>query len=73
MDTYNEMGFAAEGKICSPASGAETCIASDPSVADGVFGYDSTTGKSCVQDRTLWPSLLPQGAPILLRRSAQLQ
>ena len=55
-DTYNEMGFAAQGKICSPiSSSALTCIASDPSVADGVFGYDSTTGKSQAEDPTLYP------------------
>ena len=55
-DTYDEMGFAAQGKICSPpSSSALTCTDSDPSVADGVFGYDSTTGKSAAEDPTLYP------------------
>jgi hypothetical protein len=39
------VGYAAGGKICSPTNTASnTCLGTDPSVADGVYGYDSTTG-----------------------------
>ena len=34
---FLRMGFAAEGKIC----GSNSCGSADPSVADGVYGYDS--------------------------------
>ncbi|MDP9437889.1 MAG: hypothetical protein M3P49_03955 [Actinomycetota bacterium] len=37
---YKKLGFAAEGKICSSTT---TCTTSNESVADGVYGYDSTT------------------------------
>lgn len=37
---YKKFGFAAEGKICSATT---TCTSSTASVADGVYGYDSTT------------------------------
>jgi hypothetical protein len=44
---YTKLGFAAEGKICKPASSTATnCASTDPSVADGVYGYDSTTGNT---------------------------
>ena len=36
---FAKVGFAAEGKIC----GSSSCASSDPSIADGVRGYDSTT------------------------------
>ena len=43
--SYVKVGFAALGKICSPTiTTSNTCTSSDPSVADGVYGYDSTTG-----------------------------
>jgi hypothetical protein len=43
--TLDQVGFAAQGKICSPTTAsANICSGTDPSVADGVFGYDSTTG-----------------------------
>ena len=42
---YDRPGYAALGKICSPTNtAADTCVDTDPSVADGVEGYDSTTG-----------------------------
>jgi hypothetical protein len=45
--SYTKVGFAAEGKICSPTSTTATnCATTDPSVADGVYGYDSTTGNT---------------------------
>ena len=37
--TYDNFGFAAEGKICSAPLNCDTAT----SVADGVYGYDSTT------------------------------
>jgi hypothetical protein len=37
---FEGVGFAAEGKIC----GSSSCQSDSPSVADGVYGYDSTTG-----------------------------
>ncbi len=42
---FQEPGFAAEGKICGFPTGSSmgTCATSE-SAADGVYGYDSTTG-----------------------------
>jgi hypothetical protein len=54
---YDRPGFAALGKICSPVIATQnTCLATDPSVADGVEGYDSTTGS--LIDPTLTASTL---------------
>jgi hypothetical protein len=55
--SYDRPGYAAQGKICSPTNiAANTCISSDPSVADGVYGYDSNTGD--LTDPTLTASTL---------------
>jgi hypothetical protein len=40
-ERFEGVGFAAEGKIC----GSSSCQNDDPSVADGVYGYDCTTGE----------------------------
>jgi hypothetical protein len=55
--SYSKVGFAAAGKICSPTTITQNdCLSTDPSVADGVYGYDSTTGD--LTDSTLTaPSL----------------
>lgn len=37
---FTKVGFAAEGKIC----GSSSCASGDTSIADGIRGYDSTTG-----------------------------
>ena len=59
---YIKLGFAAEGKICKPASSTATnCASTDPSVADGVYGYDSTTGNT-TGDPTL-TATYPNGPP----------
>lgn len=43
--SYSKVGYAAVGRICSPSiTTSNSCLSSDPSVADGVYGYDSTTG-----------------------------
>jgi hypothetical protein len=44
--SIDQVGYAAEGKICSPTNTTteNTCASTDPSVADGLYGYDSTTG-----------------------------
>jgi hypothetical protein len=39
-EPFEGVGLAAEGKIC----GSSSCQSDSPSVADGVYGYDSTTG-----------------------------
>ena len=39
-EPFEKVGFAAEKKIC----GTSSCQPDNPSVADGVYGYDSTTG-----------------------------
>lgn len=38
--TFTGVGFAAEGRIC----GTSSCNNDSESIADGVYGYDSTTG-----------------------------
>ena len=46
---FDTPGFAAEGKICgfTPGIAKGTCSTS-PSIADGVYGYDSTTGAKVI-------------------------
>jgi hypothetical protein len=44
--TLNRPGLAAEGKICGFTTGSDigTCDPTSVSIADGVYGYDCTTG-----------------------------
>jgi hypothetical protein len=52
-ENYLEPGFAAEGKICGfPAGTAKGECGITQSAADGVYGYDSTTGNKTMS-RTL--------------------
>jgi hypothetical protein len=66
---YDRPGFAALGKICSPVTTTQdTCVASDPSVADGVEGYDSTTGN--LTDPTLTASALGSNRKMFYAKDA---
>ena len=56
---FERAGLAAEGKICGfLLSSTGTCPSTASSVADGVYGYDSTTGPT---GPTGSPNLTPRG------------
>jgi hypothetical protein len=44
MEDFKEPGFAAQGKICGFTTGTPGDCGGSESAADGVYGYDSTTG-----------------------------
>lgn len=60
VDAYDLSGFAAEGFICKGISG---CTSSTDSIADGLQGYDSTTGTGGTKGIYKFVSKTPPDSP----------